>query len=571
MKKLPVQVISIDQGVPIPNTKYSFTIDGEKQKLFNTEAISIGNTVLERAFIIGVTVQDSFTLSILSNENELANTVAPIGVLCELISVEDTAFESTVICKILARTKLEDLTISDEIGLETDLQIIWDKLLPGEKELTEDLKSLIRVIVTGQTTISERIKDRVIKSKNPIRMSNILAASLPISEKERYKYLQSENNLERFSLVVKTLIQVVESKRHTKRTAFIPFDQLGLTQAEPPSRNSKIEENLSLVKPPPHVLEKIEREMERLKSLPPSSLEYQALYEYINWLSEVPWGLHSYKDLDLKEFLKLLNSTHYGLDDVKEHILEYLVIEKITKEPKGTVLCFVGPPGTGKTSIAKQIAKSCNREIIKIAMGGMSDESELRGHRRTYVASRPGRIIAGLKNARTMDPLFLFDEVDKIDTKRGDPMSALLEVLDPEQNSEFIDRYLEVETDLSKALFICTANYEDRIPPALLDRLEIITFRDYTRDEREEILRNFLIPNNIKDYKLEEMNLSFDESAIKLLADTQGVRTIERIVKKLLRKAATKIFLYEESRCLIDEKFIIDSNVLQEPDSPIGF
>jgi endopeptidase La len=285
----------------------------------------------------------------------------------------------------------------------------------------------------------------------------------------------------------------------------------------------------------------------------------------------VPWGITSFQVVNLFELIDNLNETHHGLDEVKEHILEYMTIEQISGSSKGTTLCFAGPPGTGKTSIAKQIAKATNRKIIKIAFGGMTDEAEIRGHRRTYVATKPGRVVAGLSQAQTMDPLFLLDEIDKIGGHRGDPVSALLELLDPEQNSEFVDRYLEVGIDLSKAMFVCTANYLEQIPPPLKDRLEIIKFRDYTYDERLIIANNFLLPKAFEEYKLTDFDIKFDTGTIESLCRTNAIRDLERKIKKLLRKAAVSIQIHKKQSFLITKEIISETFKKMGDKKMLGF
>jgi ATP-dependent Lon protease len=327
-----------------------------------------------------------------------------------------------------------------------------------------------------------------------------------------------------------------------------------LANNQPPKNNShetssNFPDNISF-----EIKEKISQETERLKNLPSTSLEHQTVKEYLNWLQKLPWNKFSYQEPDLKNFKSILNESHYGLDQVKECILEHMTIEKLSNNSRGTIICFVGPPGTGKTSIAKAIAKATNRKIIKIALGGMSDEAELRGHRRTYVASRPGRIIAGLKSCQTFDPLILLDEIDKLDSYRGNAGNALLEILDPEQNNEFIDRYMEVPIDLSKVLFICTANYENKIPPALKDRFEIIEFREYNQKEKNIIVEKFLIPEIMQDYSITDLDINFEDDSLVRICLQAGIRDIKRTIQKLLRKAAVKITVENETSVKITQK-----------------
>ncbi len=291
------------------------------------------------------------------------------------------------------------------------------------------------------------------------------------------------------------------------------------------------------------------KELDRLTKIPTQSPEYTVARTYLDWLTDLPWSSSSEDSIDVKESKKILDEDHYGLEKVKERIIEYLAVRalKMKKEPdsaiRGPILCFAGPPGVGKTSLGKSIAKSMGREFVRISLGGVRDEAEIRGHRRTYIGALPGRIIQSLKKAGTNNPVFMLDEIDKLGMDfRGDPSSALLEVLDPEQNGTFADHYLEVDFDLSKVMFIATANYQDPIPPALKDRMEVIDFSGYIEDEKLQIAKKHLIPKQLKENALTTSDVTLDDASIKELMSSYtreaGVRNLEREIANVYRKVA---------------------------------
>ncbi len=318
---------------------------------------------------------------------------------------------------------------------------------------------------------------------------------------------------------------------------------------------AELEEKIAETKLSKEAREKAEAELKKLKNMSPMSAEATVVRNYLDWMLSIPWGTKSRVKKDLGRAQKILDDDHYSLEKVKERIVEYLAVQQRSKKLKGPIMCLVGPPGVGKTSLGKSVAKATGREFIRISLGGVRDESEIRGHRRTYIGSMPGKIIQALKKAKTTNPLILLDEIDKMGQDfRGDPASAMLEVLDPEQNSTFVDHYLEVEYDLSNVMFLTTANSYN-MPGPLLDRMEIIPLAGYTEDEKAEIAHRHLIPKQVKNHGLKAKEFTLEPEAlqemIRVYTREAGVRNLEREIGKLCRKAVTKIVRKEVEEVVV--------------------
>ncbi len=402
-----------------------------------------------------------------------------------------------------------------------------------------------------------------LRENTPDRITDIVASHVYMPLEEKQNILETVNSLERLrrlNFVLENEILKIQSsysrdpqRAARRRTVFKESGQKGLPPGMPGARKddqaNEIEElrqKVAKAKMPPDAEEKAHKEIERLESMPPMSAEATVSRNYLDWLISLPWTKKSREKRDLKDAENILNEDHHGLEKVKERILEYLSIRQLVKNPKGVILGFIGPPGVGKSSLGKSIARATGRKFVRLSLGGVRDEAEIRGHRRTYIGAYPGRIIQMIKRGGTKNPVFLLDEVDKMSMDfRGDPASALMEVLDPEQNGTFLDHYIDTDFDLSQVMFIVTANMIDPIPKPLIDRMEIIRIPGYTEDEKLQIGRHFLLPKQMSAHGLSEANLRIsDQSLQKLIRDytrEAGVRNLEREITTICRKVVKKV------------------------------
>src|SRR5207249_3968563 len=308
----------------------------------------------------------------------------------------------------------------------------------------------------------------------------------------------------------------------------------------------QLRQRLEEAKPPPEVMKQAERELKRLDFIPPASPEYSVIVSYIEIIADLPWNKLSQDNLDLDQAQQILDRDHYDLEKVKRRLIEYLAVRKLNPTGHGPILCFLGPPGVGKTSLGQSIADALGRKFVRISLGGIRDEAEIRGHRRTYIGSMPGRIIQELRRAGSRNPVLMLDEIDKVGADfRGDPASALLEVLDPRQNHAFVDHYLDVPFDLSQVMFICTANQVDTVPPALRDRMEVIEIPGYTDREKLEIARRYLVKRQLKEHGLKNGQCKFENAALQRIINDHtreaGVRELERQIAAVCRSVAARI------------------------------
>ncbi|MFC7440802.1 endopeptidase La [Laceyella putida] len=403
----------------------------------------------------------------------------------------------------------------------------------------------------------------VITSHLPLKISDKQSILEAIDVKERLEKLLSiiHNEKEVLELEKKISSRVKKQMEKTQKEYYLREQMKAIQKelGEKEGRFAEVEElreKLAALEAPEEVKERIEKEIDRLEKIPTSSAEGGVVRTYIEWLLDLPWQKVTEDDLDLEKAEKILDEDHYGLEKVKERVLEYLAVQQMVKKLKGPILCLAGPPGVGKTSLARSIARALNRHFVRISLGGVRDEAEIRGHRRTYVGAMPGRIIQGMKQADSANPVFLLDEIDKMSMDfRGDPSAALLEVLDPNQNNTFSDHYIEIPFDLSKVMFVTTANAVHNIPRPLLDRMEVIYISGYTEIEKEQIAKSYLIPKQLKEHGLSKEQMQIQGASIlKLIRHytrEAGVRNLERTIGTLCRKAAKQIVSGKKQKVVI--------------------
>ncbi|ANX13101.1 endopeptidase La [Fictibacillus arsenicus] len=463
-----------------------------------------------------------------------------------------------------------------------------------EIELTDDVEekeaeteALMRAVLAQfeqYINLSKKVTPETLASvqdiTEPGRLADVISSHLSLKIKEKQKILEIFNVKERLEHLLallnnekevlgleKKIGQRVKKAMEKTQKEYYLREQMKAIQKELGDKEGKIGEVSSLKERieasdmPENVMEIAKKELDRYEKMPNSSAESSVIRTYIEWLVNLPWKQETVDNLDIPHAETVLNEDHYGLEKVKDRVLEYLAVQKLTNSLKGPILCLVGPPGVGKTSLARSIARAIGRNFVRISLGGVRDEAEIRGHRRTYVGAMPGRLIQGMKKAGTVNPVFLLDEIDKMSSDfRGDPSSAMLEVLDPEQNSTFSDHYIEEPYDLSKVMFVTTANSLSTIPGPLLDRMEVISIAGYTEVEKLHISKNHLIPKQLKEHGLKKSQIQFkDDCILKLVRNytrEAGVRNLERQIAGLCRKAAKQIVSSEKKKVILSAKNI---------------
>ena len=444
--------------------------------------------------------------------------------------------------------------------------------IPSDEESGIEVEALMRSVVTqfeqivniGRSIPPEALVN-VMNITEPGRLADSITPYLPLrveSKQDILETISAKERLEKLSVLLKKETEILEIQRSIRsrvekemgdtQREFILREQLKAIQQELGERDERYGEiedyrtRIEQAAMPEEVQERAIKELDRLEKMPYAAPEGVVVRTYLDWLVSLPWNVRTEDSIDIQEAGEVLDADHYGLAKAKERILEFLAVKQLSGAMKGPILCFVGPPGVGKTSIGRSIAKALGRKFIRVSLGGIRDEAEIRGHRRTYIGSMPGRILQGIKQSGSNNPVFMLDEIDKVGTDfRGDPSAALLEALDPEQNVAFSDHYLEVPFNLSDVMFITTANLLDPVPPALKDRMEVIPFTGYIEDEKVQIALLFLVPKQTKDHGLTLRNIKIEESAIHLVireyTREAGVRNLEREIATICRKVAKEV------------------------------
>ncbi len=481
-----------------------------------------------------------------------------------------------VLVEGLQRAKVENFLTNEEF-FEVEMTLIEDEEANDAEE--QALMRNVLVQFDQYIKLSKKISAETLASVadivEPGRLADVVASHLPLKIVQKQEILETVSVKGRLSKLIEILNnekevlglekkigqRVKKSMERTQKEYYLR-EQMKAIQKELGDKEGKegeiqqFKERIEEAEMPESIEEKAYKELDRYEKMPATSAESSVIRNYLEWLINLPWQKETTDVLDIKRTENILNEDHYGLEKVKERVLEYLAVQQLTNELKGPILCLAGPPGVGKTSLARSIARSLERNFVRISLGGVRDEAEIRGHRRTYVGAMPGRIIQGMKKAGTINPVFLLDEIDKMANDfRGDPSSALLEVLDPEQNNSFSDHFIEEPYDLSKVMFVTTANNVGTIPGPLLDRMEIIHIPGYTEVEKLHIATDYLLPRQMKDHGLDKGKMQVKEEAmlkvIRYYTREAGVRNLERQMATLCRKAAKIIVSGEKKRVIV--------------------
>ena len=494
------------------------------------------------------------------------------GTLANVLKVFDMPDNSkSAIVQGISRVKILDYT-STEPYYKAAIKTLEDEPLENELELealSNNLRQSFSDLMNVAPNLTEEHTGMLSNIQKPNRLTDRAISLMTVPNKEKQEILEELNIKVRIEKALTLISREMQRIKLGEEIQSEVHDEIAKTQREYYLREQmktikkelgedessvelkELEDKIRAAKMPKDAEKVALKELDRLTRIPTQSPEYNVSRTYIEWLADLPWSDSTKDRIDIKEALEIMDEDHFGLEKVKERIIEYLAVRNLKqqKDPDGSVrgpiLCFGGPPGVGKTSLGKSIARAMGREFVRMSLGGIRDEAEIRGHRRTYIGALPGRIIQSIKKAGKNNPVFMLDEIDKLGSDfRGDPSSALLEVLDPEQNHSFSDHYLEVDFDLRNVMFIATANYQDAIPPALRDRMEILNFSGYIEDEKVQIAKRHLVPKQVEENGLTKKEVSFQDSSIKELVRSYtreaGVRNLEREIANVLRKVARK-------------------------------
>jgi len=524
---------------------------------------SIDHALNSNRMLMLITQKD---LSVESPGPEDLYKIGTVGIIMRMLKLPDGRVK--ILVQGLSKARIRDFTQTDPFYMAAIERIVdqkIDKMSIETEAIVRTVKEQLDKAVSLGKTILPDIMVVVENLDDPGRLADLVASNLGLKTEQAQEVLEIIDPVQRLKRVSDILsreieLLVVQQKIQTEargeidktQREYFLREQLKAIQKELGEIDERAEEikefrkKIEEARMPERVMKEAEKQLKRLEKMHPDSAEAATVRTYLEWMVEIPWSKSTKDSLDIKAAERVLNKDHYDLEKVKERILEYLSVRKLKEKMKGPILCFIGPPGVGKTSLGKSIARALGREFVRMSLGGVRDEAEIRGHRRTYVGALPGRIIQGIRQAGTNNPVFMLDEIDKIGMDfRGDPSSALLEVLDPEQNNSFVDHYLGVPFDLSNVMFITTGNLVDTIPGPLRDRMEIIYLSGYTAEEKLGIAKNYLVPKQLEEHGITKKILTITDTALLQMISQYtreaGVRNLEREIANLCRKVAKKI------------------------------
>ena len=566
--KVKMPMIPLRDVVIFPNTVSTLFV-GREKSIFSLEDALRSN---KKIFLIA---QNSP-----SNEEPTIKDLPKIGTLStllQMIKLPDGTVK--ILVEGIQRAELKKITTNE--GYFAEIEKI-DELIEDskyERDLLSTIKNQFTEFVSVSRKVSHEIINQVESMGSLAKAVDVISSNIHLSVQDKQEILEKVNVVERsefLSSLLEAQIELIEVEQRIRgrvrkqmeksQKEYFLNEQIKAAQKElgdisdEKSELDELQKKIEETKLSKEALENVNTQFTKLRHMSPMSAEATVVRTYIDTVLDVPWSKSTKINLDLKKAKEILDEDHYGLKEVKERILEYLAVQKRVTKMKAPVLCFVGPPGVGKTSLGESIARAVNRKFSRLSLGGVRDEAEIRGHRKTYIGSMPGKIIQKLSKGKVKNPLFLLDEIDKVGMDhRGDPSSALLEVLDPEQNNTFNDHYLEIDYDLSEVLFICTANSLN-IPPPLLDRMEIIRLPGYIEDEKLNISKNYLVPKNKEKNGLKENEITFSDNAIlKIIRNytrEAGVRNLDRQINKVCRKKVKDLSLGAKATKLIDNRVV---------------
>jgi len=565
MEKI-VPIIPIRDGIIFPNTDSVLTFGRPK-------SLAALESSFSQERIVGFVLQKNAKLN-----DPAPSDLYNVGTLSHIERMIKSDGEINAQIKGLSRIKILEF-MDDSPYLMAKVEELEDEIsdTPEIKALTNHLVSEFKRAINLGKFVDFLVFMNVMSENTPSQLADLVASVLDLKPSERQALLEEVAVKKRLEKIVELLsreIKILELEKKIASKTQERFEkgarevmlrerlktiEKELGENDEDSETKELMDKLKKAKMPEDIEEKARKEITKLSQMNQFNPEAGYIRNYLDWLLDLPWSIFSKNTVGIKQAEKILDEDHYGLEKIKERIVEYLAVHKLSGKMKGPILCFVGPPGVGKTSIGKSIARALSRKFVKVSLGGIRDEAEIRGHRRTYVGALPGRIIQGIKDAGTKNPVFMLDEIDKVGTDfRGDPSSALLEALDPEQNNQFSDHYLEVRFDLSDVMFVTTANVLDTIPPALRDRLEVIHFAGYTQEEKFRIAKDFLMKKQMEAHGLSIARVVFSDDAIRFITDRYtreaGVRALERQIASILRKVAKRVAEGKREKVVVTKK-----------------